>query len=164
MFKRFKENYLFVCAPCSGTIIDLEDVNDEAFANGYLGKGFAMIPDGHDFYAPISGKISVLFPVGHSFSIENKEGISVLVHIGLESYKCKNIFKKHGKLNQEVEFNKEKIITANIKELLDKKIDIETPVVIPEEVISKFKKFNIEKVYKTNKVSAGDKVLKISFK
>jgi glucose-specific phosphotransferase system IIA component len=50
-----------------------------------MGKGFAVIPTGTSFCAPIKGKINLIAETGHAFSIINKNGLEVLVHVGLDT-------------------------------------------------------------------------------
>ncbi|MBO5313084.1 MAG: PTS glucose transporter subunit IIA [Clostridia bacterium] len=72
-------------ATCSGEVIRLEDVSDEVFSSGMLGTGFAIIPENNDFFSPVSGKITNAYETGHAYSITTKEGIDVLVHIGVDT-------------------------------------------------------------------------------
>lgn len=106
-----------ILSPLSGTEIDLKKVDDEVFASGVTGKGIAIIPDGNEVFAPADGTISVLFPSKHAIGITTKEGIEILVHIGLNTVMLKGegftAFVKQGdtvtKGQKLLEFDKELI-------------------------------------------------------
>ncbi|MBE6674459.1 MAG: PTS glucose transporter subunit IIA [Ruminococcaceae bacterium] len=72
-------------ATCSGEVIKLEDVCDEVFSSGVLGKGFAIIPSDNDFFSPINGKISNAYDTGHAYMITAEDGLELLVHIGINT-------------------------------------------------------------------------------
>lgn len=79
-------------APCSGEVIKLEEVNDEVFSSGILGKGFAIIPDSKDFYSPVKGRISNAHEAGHAYVIEAENGLEIMVHIGLDTVELEGEF------------------------------------------------------------------------
>lgn len=74
-----------VCAPVSGNVIAMEDISDEAFSSGALGKGCAIQPSEGKVYAPVSGKVESLFPTNHALGIAGSQGVEVLVHIGIDT-------------------------------------------------------------------------------
>lgn len=80
-----KNKGLEVFAPVDGEVIDLTLVEDEVFSEGMLGDGFAFVPENGEFFAPIDGKLVTVFPSGHAYGIKNKNGIEVLLHIGLDT-------------------------------------------------------------------------------
>ncbi len=72
-------------ATCSGRVIKLEEVSDQVFSSGALGKGFAIIPDGKDFVSPIDGKIVSAHESGHAYLLTGRDGLELLVHIGVDT-------------------------------------------------------------------------------
>ena len=74
-----------VLAPLDGTVVGLENVPDEVFAQKMAGDGVAIDPSGAVAVAPISGTLVKLFPGGHAFGIATDEGIELIVHIGLDT-------------------------------------------------------------------------------
>lgn len=72
-----------VVSPIQGEFIDLDKVNDKAFASGQLGKGYAVRPTDGAVCAPFDGKITQLFPTRHAVGIQSENGISILIHIGI---------------------------------------------------------------------------------
>jgi sugar PTS system EIIA component len=78
-----------VLAPIDGTVVDLETVPDEVFAQKMAGDGVAIDPSGQVAVAPISGDLVRLFPGGHAFGIATSDGVELIVHIGLDTVELK---------------------------------------------------------------------------
>ncbi|MGZ1131747.1 PTS glucose transporter subunit IIA [Lactobacillus delbrueckii subsp. bulgaricus] len=74
-----------VLAPVQGRLFPLEDVNDEIFASEGLGEGFAVQPSSDLIYAPLNGTVTSLFPTNHEIGIRTKEGLDLLIHLGLNT-------------------------------------------------------------------------------
>lgn len=94
MFKNQKKttrltNEVKLYNPIEGEIISIENVPDPVFSEKMLGDGFAIIPTGNKVYAPISGKVKVLFPTLHALAIETQEGLEALIHIGIDTVELK---------------------------------------------------------------------------
>ena len=78
-----------VLAPLDGTVVDLESVPDEVFAQKMAGDGVAIDPSGRVAVAPVTGDLVKLFPGGHAFGISTSEGVELIVHIGLDTVELK---------------------------------------------------------------------------
>jgi PTS system glucose-specific IIA component len=74
-----------IIAPLDGTVIELEKVPDEVFAQKMVGDGVAIDPSGSLAVAPVAGTLVKLFPGGHAFGIATPEGVELIVHIGLDT-------------------------------------------------------------------------------
>lgn len=74
-----------IASPIKGKILKLENVKDDAFASGVLGKGAAILPDEGKVFAPADGEVSALFPTLHAIGIKTDDGIEILIHIGLDT-------------------------------------------------------------------------------
>ena len=74
-----------VVSPLDGDIIELKEVDDEVFASGVTGKGVAIVPTNNVVISPVEGTVSVLFPSKHAVGITTKDGVELLVHIGLNT-------------------------------------------------------------------------------
>lgn len=86
---RKKETQNELYAMVDGKETPLEQVNDEAFSQKMMGDGVAVEPSGNSVYAPCDGVLSVVFPTGHAFGIQRKDGVEILVHIGLDTVSLK---------------------------------------------------------------------------
>lgn len=96
---------MIISSPVDGKTITLDEVNDGVFSERMLGDGIAMIPEDHNFYAPISGELVTLFPTGHAYGIKGNDGTEILVHIGIDTVEIEeavfDIFCKQGQIVQE---------------------------------------------------------------
>ena len=72
-------------SPLSGTILSLSDVPDPVFAEGTLGDGMAVVPDGGEAVAPCDGTISYIPDTKHAFALTADCGAEILVHLGLNT-------------------------------------------------------------------------------
>ncbi|WP_099470075.1 beta-glucoside-specific PTS transporter subunit IIABC [Konateibacter massiliensis] len=76
-----------VTSPLNGEIIELSQVEDDAFASNALGQGLAIIPSEGKVYAPFNGSVITIFPTGHAVGLLSDDGAELLVHIGLDTVK-----------------------------------------------------------------------------
>ncbi len=78
-----QETKVYQCI--EGEVIALEDVPDETFAKKMLGDGVAIIPSAGLLTAPFDGVVEMIFPTKHAIGLTSKAGLTVLVHIGLDT-------------------------------------------------------------------------------
>lgn len=76
-----------VVSPMAGDVIPLDQVKDETFASGLLGKGAAIIPQRGRVVSPIDGVVSSMFRTGHAIGLTSAQGAEVLIHVGLDTVK-----------------------------------------------------------------------------
>lgn len=74
-----------IAAPANGKVIALEKVEDEAFAQGAVGKGVAILPTDGKIYAPADGQITTVFPTKHAIGMQCENGAELLIHVGLNT-------------------------------------------------------------------------------
>lgn len=72
-------------SPIKGKVLKLEQIKDDAFASGVLGKGAAILPEEGRVCAPVAGVVTVLFPTLHAIGIQSDDGVELLIHIGLDT-------------------------------------------------------------------------------
>ncbi|GAB6098690.1 PTS glucose transporter subunit IIA [Halanaerocella petrolearia] len=86
MFNLFsQENRLEVLAPITGDLVELEEVPDQVFSQKMMGDGIAINPTDDMIVAPCEGQIVQIFDTNHAVGIETKEGIELLIHIGIDT-------------------------------------------------------------------------------
>lgn len=85
--KNGKTEEIRLYSPLSGRIVPLEEVKDEAFSQGILGKGIAIEPVEGKLYAPADGVIDNVFDTGHALGIAAKGGLDILLHMGIDTVK-----------------------------------------------------------------------------
>lgn len=109
-----------ISSPLAGKIIPLNQVPDEVFGSGAMGNGLAIEPKDNKIYAPFSGTVSAVFDSKHAVGLVSKEGIELLIHVGLDTVNMKgegfNYFVKQDQKVQKgdllLSFNSEKIKAA----------------------------------------------------
>lgn len=100
LFKRAEK----VFAPATGILGNLKDVDDEIFSQGLMGPGLAILlgDESTEIFAPVSGTVAALYPTGHALGIKTKRGYDLLLHVGLESFRKKDLIKKYVRVGDEV--------------------------------------------------------------
>ncbi|MEY8445623.1 PTS beta-glucoside transporter subunit IIBCA [Enterococcus ratti] len=68
-----------------GEVIPLNEVKDQAFSTGALGKGLAIKPQNSHLYSPVVGEITAVFPTNHAIGIRSHDGVEILIHIGIDT-------------------------------------------------------------------------------
>ena len=81
----FKKKKLELLAVCDGKISPLSSINDEAFASGMLGVGYALSPTSNIFRSPVSGIVENVADTRHAYTIVGETGEEVLIHIGIDT-------------------------------------------------------------------------------
>ncbi len=72
-------------SPINGEMLELSQVQDEAFASGMLGQGVAFEPSEGKIVAPFNGEVVTLFPTKHAIGLVSENGVELLIHVGLNT-------------------------------------------------------------------------------
>lgn len=81
-----------IFSPTAGKIIPLEQVEDEVFSKGIMGKGIGILPMIPMIYSPISGVIKYIAQTNHALIISANSGLEILIHVGLDTVELKGKF------------------------------------------------------------------------
>ncbi|AKP66553.1 PTS sugar transporter subunit IIA [Companilactobacillus ginsenosidimutans] len=81
--RKNKQENLF--APIDGQLIPLDQVKDDVFSKKMMGDGFAVEPNDGTVVSPVEGTVSSVFPTKHAMMIESKEGLEIMLHLGLDT-------------------------------------------------------------------------------
>lgn len=68
-----------------GTLIAIDKVKDETFAQCVLGDGMAIVPEIGEIYAPFDAEITMVMDTGHALALSKKNGEEFLIHIGIDT-------------------------------------------------------------------------------
>lgn len=74
-----------IYASQTGEAIALEKVPDDVFSKKVMGEGIAIIPKENVIVSPIDGEVVLVTETQHAYAITSKDGLEILVHIGLET-------------------------------------------------------------------------------
>ncbi|MGL5388235.1 MAG: beta-glucoside-specific PTS transporter subunit IIABC [Serratia sp. (in: enterobacteria)] len=72
-------------SPLAGQLVALDQVNDDVFSQGLLGKGVAIVPEQGVLRAPVNGEVVTFLPSKHAVGIKADNGMEVLIHIGIDT-------------------------------------------------------------------------------
>lgn len=142
--------------PISGEVIQLEDVKDPIFASGALGAGIAVEPSEGIVVSPVDGVVTSLFPTGHAIGITTKEGVEILIHIGMDTVKL-NGRHFNARVNQGDNISKgQKLIEFDLSAIKSEGYAVTTPIVITNN-----KDFSDVVLEQIQKVGNGQKIITI---
>ncbi|WP_026342364.1 beta-glucoside-specific PTS transporter subunit IIABC [Paenibacillus fonticola] len=105
-------------SPVIGDMIPLSEVKDEVFSTKAMGEGIAVIPAKGELYAPVDGKIELIYSKNHAIAMSTQNGIQLLFHVGIDTVRLRGkYFEPQVKAGDEVKagdlllkFDLEKII------------------------------------------------------
>ncbi|ATA23661.1 PTS beta-glucoside transporter subunit IIABC [Brenneria goodwinii] len=76
-----------VNSPIEGETHPLEQVSDQTFASGLMGKGIAIKPRSGRVVSPVNGTVASLFKTNHAIGLESADGAEILIHVGIDTVK-----------------------------------------------------------------------------
>ena len=82
-----KVKTIVISSPVTGKAADLSTAPDEAFAGKMMGDGAAVTPEDPIVRAPEDGEICFVFDTRHAIGFLTDSGISLLIHIGIDTVK-----------------------------------------------------------------------------
>lgn len=119
-----------VLSPITGEVIPLNNVKDETFSSGLLGKGAAIIPQVGRVVSPVDGVVSSMFRTGHAIGLTSAQGAEVLIHVGLDTVKLDGqYFHPQVKNDQPVKIG-DVLLEFDIKAIKAAGYDLTTPVLV----------------------------------
>lgn len=78
---------ILISSPVKGEAADLATAPDEAFAGRMMGDGAVVTPLDSIIYAPEDGEVCFVFETKHAIGFLTDSGISLLLHIGIDTVK-----------------------------------------------------------------------------
>lgn len=158
LFKRKeKEVKKILIAPITGTVVPLDTVPDETFASKMLGDGVAIEPSvSGEMVAPMDGTVDIT-PTLHAFTLESSDGVSILVHLGVDTVKLNGQgFEQLVKTGEKVKAG-DPIIRYDLEFLKNNAPSVTSPVIVLES--DEYKKII---KYENKNVHAGeDEIIEI---
>ena len=119
-----------VGAPMSGEVLPLEELKDEAFSSGVMGKGAGIEPSEGKVVSPVDGTVSTLFPTLHAVGITSDSGTEILIHVGMDTVQLDGEgFEAHVKQGDKVKKG-QLLLDVDLKLLREKGYSTQTPVLV----------------------------------
>lgn len=123
-----KEIALF--AHLNGTVVPLDDVEDEVFSMRILGEGIAIEPSEGKLYAPCDGTVDSVFDTKHAVNLVSEDGVEILLHIGIDTVKLEGkCFEAHVESGQKVKTG-DLLISFDIQGIKEAGYKTTTPMII----------------------------------
>lgn len=137
-------------------VVGLETLNDGVFSEKMLGDGIVFDiskKETVDIISPVDGTLEVCFPSKHAYGIVSPNGLSLLIHIGIDTVNLGGIgFETFVNQNDKIQKG-QKLATVNVKRILQDNLNPNVILIATNE--SKFTNFTeVKKVSKTNEVVA----------
>ncbi|MBK1809113.1 PTS glucose transporter subunit IIA [Clostridium sp. YIM B02505] len=119
-----------VYSPLEGEVRKLSEVNDPTFGQELMGKGMAIEPTRGRVVAPVDGEIVALFNTKHALALKSKDGVEVLIHVGIDTVNLEGRhFKAHVDQGFEVKAG-QLLVEFDIEKIRNEGYDVITSVVI----------------------------------
>ena len=126
----FKKKEFEIVSPMKGRLIRIKDVPDDTFREEMIGTGVAILPEGNEIYAPASGTITTVFPTAHAIGLTTKDGIDLLIHIGLDTVNLKGEgFAVKVQTGEEVQAG-DLLLVADFEKIRQAGYRLESPLII----------------------------------
>lgn len=125
-----EEADIIIASPIEGITMPLNQVADQVFSSGALGKGVAVIPSAGEVVAPDDCTISSIYPTLHALGLTLDNGVEMIIHIGMDTVNLQGkYFKKFVEEGQHVTKGT-KLISFDLEEIKKEGYDVVTPVII----------------------------------
>lgn len=119
-----------VGSPLKGEVKSLNEVEDEAFASGVLGKGAAILPAEGKVISPVDGTIVTFFPTSHAIGIQSDSGVEILIHVGMDTVKLEGkYFDAKAKQGEHVKKG-QLLLEFDIENIKKEGYSVLTPIII----------------------------------
>lgn len=119
-----------IASPISGKVVKLENVPDEVFASGAMGKGIAVDPAEGVVTAPASGEITLVFPTGHAIGMRTENGAEILIHVGMDTVSLEgNGFNTLVKVGDKVQAG-QKLLEFDLDTIRKANLPVISPIIV----------------------------------
>ncbi|AIQ51378.1 PTS sugar transporter subunit IIA [Paenibacillus sp. FSL R7-0331] len=132
--KKEKLEMIEVGVPIAGTVVELSEVPDPAFAGGFMGKGAAIKPQDGKVFSPFDGTAAHVFDrSNHALLLEHSSGIQLLIHVGINTVSLKGRgFTPRVKTGDKIKKG-QLLLEFDISEIEHAGLSVITPVLIPDD-------------------------------
>lgn len=119
-----------IASPMIGEIVKLENVPDEVFASGAMGKGIAINPTDGTVVAPANGEVTLVFPTGHAIGMRTENGAELLIHVGMDTVSLAGKgFKTYVEVGDKVEAG-QKLLEFDLATIREANLPVISPIIV----------------------------------
>ncbi|RPK03077.1 PTS system, beta-glucoside-specific IIB component [Priestia endophytica] len=117
-------------SPIEGEAVSLNEVNDQVFSQGLVGKGVAIRPSKGKVIAPFDGKVEVMYKTKHAIGLKSLSGIELLIHVGIDTVNLEGKYFTN-KINQGQDIKLgDVLLEFDIEAIKKEGYDTITPVIV----------------------------------
>lgn len=149
---------IIISSPAKGVAADLSSAPDEAFAGRMMGDGAAVTPTDPIIRAPENGEVSFVFETKHAIGFLTDSGISLLIHIGIDTVKLNGagfeVFVENGQ--------KVKKGQAMLKLDLDY-LKKNAPSLVSPVICTELEEYQKIRLLKEGEIQAGEELFAVDF-
>ena len=119
-----------IASPLTGELVAQDDIADEVFASGAMGKAIAVNPTVGTVCAPANATVTTIFPTGHAIGLTTEAGTEILIHIGIDTVQLDGegydiLVEQGDKVTPG-----QPLIKFDIEKIKSKGYDVVTPIVV----------------------------------
>ena len=144
-------------APITGDLQLITETPDETFSQKMMGDGVVIFPTNNEVVAPCDGIVRMIFPTKHAIGIESKEGVELLIHVGVDTVLLNGeTFETYVNVNDEVKKG-DKLLSFDLKYIKENAKSDATVLVFTN--LSEDKKLELMKL---GTVKENEEIIKLS--
>ena len=119
---------VFGC-PIAGEVAPISQCADPTFAQGLLGPGVVIQPEGGILFAPADGRVEFILSTKHALGLGTAEGVKFLIHVGMDTNKLEGDgFQSFAKMGDEVKRG-DKLLSFDPQVMAKNRCSLATPFV-----------------------------------
>ena len=156
VYKEQMEQFSQLASYMNGTVILLEQVEDEVFSQKIIGDGIAIEPDVGELYSPCDGKVEMVFDTKHAVNLVSDDGCEILLHIGIDTVKLGGkYFEAHVSDGQEIRKG-DLLISFKLDSIRSEGYKTTTPL-----IICNTNDYSLIESVGSGKINVGESLLKL---
>ncbi|HLQ39965.1 MAG TPA: beta-glucoside-specific PTS transporter subunit IIABC [Tetragenococcus sp.] len=124
------EEEMTIATPLAGKVVALNQINDEVFAGGAMGKGVAIEPADNQVIAPMACTVQALYPTLHAVGLLLDNGVELLIHIGQDTVELEGrYFEKQAEIGDRLQAG-DPIVSFDAQAIRKAGYELLTPIIV----------------------------------